>query len=426
MPGKRAVGPSKRGAARLFEYQGLWLGLEAKTGIYNIHWYAGGRRVKRKTTGTRDLEEAKQKLIEAAQATPPDDPQNPTVVDIAAVKRFYFEHHVTKRVRDTVGPARAYKLLLDYLAHVKEEPKVASFTLARQVGFMKWLAGHHDLSNKTISTYLSYIKAGFRFASRPHLIKDMRKGEREVQILSTPPHIDDSEERVARETKLPVSQPREWTPTDAELAAMLDAAEGEELEGMFRYMIMALNTWARPEAITQLSVLKQVDWDAGIITLNPPGRAQNKKRRPRIRLTDNLRAWLLYWNLDKPIVYFGRPVGRVDNRTLKKVAERAGVDPTPVNRYMLRHYMATRIRRTGVSKEQRELWLGHADPKHRQTAWYESFDPDYLEEAMRGTDAIMLELNQLCRRRALIAPTVARIAVQLSVIQGNKTGTLGE
>ena len=91
---------------------------------------------------------------------------------------------------------------------------------------------------------------------------------------------------------------------------------------------------------------------------------------------------------------------------------------------MLRHYMATRICRVaGVSKEERELWLGHADPKHRQTAWYESFDSDYLEAAMRGTDAIMLELNQLCRRRSLIAPTVVRTAVQLSVIEGSKTGT---
>jgi integrase len=355
---------------------------------------------------------------------PPDDPQDPAVVDIAAAKRFYFQHHVQKRVRDQNGPKRAFAYLLQYLASVGVEPKVAAFTLARQVGFMKWLATHHALSNKTISTYLSYIKAAFRFCARPHLIKDMRKGEQEVQILSNPPYIDDSEERVGRETKLPVSQPREWTPTDAELAAMLDATEGEELEGMFRYMIMALNTWARPEAITELSVLKQVDFKAGIVNLNQPGRVQNKKRRPRIRLTDNLRAWLLYWNLDKPITYFGRTVARVDNRTLKKIAVRAGVDPANVNRYMLRHYMATRIRRVaGVSKEERELWLGHADPKHRQTAWYESFDPDYLEAAMRGTDAILAELNQLCRRRSLIAPTVARTAVLLSVVKGNKTGT---
>jgi integrase len=248
---------------------------------------------------------------------------------------------------------------------------VAAFTLARQVGFMKWLATHHELSNKTISTYLSYIKAGVRFCSRPHLIRDMCGKECEVLILSSAPLIDDSEHTVADQTKLPVSLAREWRPTDAQLAAMFDVtADAPELEAMFRYMIMALNTWARPEAITELSVRNQVDFESGIITLNPPGRVQNKKRRPRIRLADNLRGWLLYWNLDKPIVYFGRAVGRVDNRTLKKIAARAGVDPARVNRYMLRHYMATRIRRVPgipVPREERAVWLGHRDPKHRQT-----------------------------------------------------------
>jgi hypothetical protein len=77
------------------------------------------------------------------------------------------------------------------------------------------------------------------------------------------------------------------------------------------------------QAIIELSVLQQVDFAMGIVTLNPP-RPQNKKRRPRIRLTDNLRGWLLHWNLDKPITYFGRPVGRVDNRTLKRLAAKAG------------------------------------------------------------------------------------------------------
>jgi hypothetical protein len=104
---ERKAGPGKRESDRLFQYQGFWLGIEGKTGIYNIHWYAGAQRVKRKTTGTRDLEEAKQKLIEAAQAAPPDDPQDPAVVDIAAVQRFYWQHHVQKRARDKSGPKRS-------------------------------------------------------------------------------------------------------------------------------------------------------------------------------------------------------------------------------------------------------------------------------------------------------------------------------
>jgi hypothetical protein len=42
---------------------------------------------------------------------------------------------------------------------------------------------------------------------------------------------------------------------------------------------------------------------------------------------------------------------------------------------------------------------------------------------MRGTDAILLVLNQLCGRRSLIAPNVARTAVQLAVVKCDKTGT---
>jgi integrase len=293
-----------------------------------------------------------------------------------------------------------------------------------------WCRDEHKLSSKTISTYLSYVKAGLRFCSRPHLVKDARGRQREVQILSGAPHINDSEDHVVNETKLPRSEPRKWRPTDAQLAAIFDAIEPgrEDHEAIFRYMIMALNTWARPEAITQLSVKDQVNFQEGIVLLNPPGRAQNKKRRPQIRLTDNLRGWLLYWNLDKPITYFGRSVGRVDNRTLKKLAGKAGVDPTHVNRYMLRHYMATRIRRVAgipVPREQRAASMGHSDPKHKQTEWYEAFDPDHLEEAMRATDEVMAALNQLCQRRKLVAPTVANTTLRLSIVQGGKMEASG-
>ena len=75
-----------------------------------------------------------------------------------------------------------------------------------------------------------------------------------------------------------------------------------------------------------------------------------------------------------------------------------------------------------VPREERAVWLGHKDPEHKQTEWYESFDPDYLEAPMRATDAVIAAINHLCRRRSLIAPIVARTALQLSVLRGGKTG----
>jgi hypothetical protein len=42
---------------------------------------------------------------------------------------------------------------------------------------------------------------------------------------------------------------------------------------------------------------------------------------------------------------------------------------------------------------------------------------------MRATDAVMTGLNMPCR--SLIAPTVANTTLQLSIVQGGKTGTSG-
>jgi hypothetical protein len=78
-------------------------------------------------------------------------------------------------------------------------------------------------------------------------------------------------------------------------------------------------------AICELSVKAQVRFDAGLVDMNPPGRAQNKKHRPTIRLTDNLRGWLVHWNLDRPMMRGEKPLKAVANRTLQKAAKAGGV-----------------------------------------------------------------------------------------------------
>lgn len=328
---------------------------------------------------------------------------------VATVRRFYWKHHAHK-IRSQDAARRAFFLLYQYLKSCVKEgaPKVGHFTLARQHDFMLWCRDKHGLKAKSISTYLSYIKAAFRFAATPRLVDDGLGGEkREVRILSQAPHVVDGEGAISKITGLPRSRPRDWIPQDHELAAMID---GIEHEHVFRYVVMALNTWARPEAILELDVSKQVYFDHGLIDLNPPGRPQNNKRRPLIRLTNNLRAWLLYWNLDRPIVENGYPVQQVDNRTLKKAAKRGGA-PTLFTKYTFRHYMATRVRRVPgirVDREERADWMGHADPRHHQTQWYESFDPDYLESCMRATDALIEHIDTLCKKRSLFPPTVER------------------
>lgn len=341
-------------------------------------------------------------------AEPPDEPLDERNVTLAAVRRHYMRHHGEK-IRSAAAAKRALGLLSEYAQTFVEEraPTVADFGLARQHGFMRWCRDKHALSNKSISIYLSYIKAAMRFAATPILVTDHRGEEREARLLRAIPYVEDGEEKIARVTGLPRSRPRDWVPSDAELARVIDAIEHEHV---FRYVVMALNTWARPEAILELDV-KQVDFERGLIELNPPGRRQNNKVRPTIRLTTNLRGWLLHWNASRPVSVNNSPAENVDNRTLRKAADRAGVTSGRFSKYTLRHYMATRVRRVDgipVSREERATWMGHVDPHHRTTeAHYESLDPDYLLNAARATDAILTQLDMLCRTRRLVPPNAA-------------------
>jgi integrase len=193
---------------------------------------------------------------------------------------------------------------------------------------------------------------------------------------------------------LPDSTPREWIPSFEQLGQFIDAIDARQ-ENLFRFVMLALNTWARPEALIDFRADTQVDWAFGVVDLNPPGRRQTKKQRPKIKLTDNLAEWLRHWSANAPMVWDGQPVTTM-KRTFKRHALACGLPQ--FTQYGIRHFMATYVRhaKPPVSKEQRDVWLGHAD---RRTAnWYEHRDPEFLEDARRATDTIIAELQRYARR----------------------------
>lgn len=167
--------------------------------------------------------------------------------------------------------------------------------------------------------------------------------------------------------------------------------------------MLALNTWARPGAILSLNLKRQINDNSGIVHLNPEGRRQNKKYRPDIRLTDNLSAWVKEWDCEYPISREGEPLTTI-KKVFKAHAKRMGMPQmTP---YSLRHFMGTNIRRVEgceVSREQRQEWLGHKPQD--TTSWYEHFDPEWLREAMMGTDRILSRLDGLLKTRTLVPIT---------------------
>jgi len=334
---------------------------------------------------------------------PEEQVGSPKAVHLASVFKFYEVNHGPS-IRGLAQAQRPAALCLEFMQKSTDTPLpvVADFTMLRQHAFMCWLRDR-GLTVKTISTYQSMIKAALNYAATPRLIVDSRGIEREGQMLEHKWTVFDSEDYVSKITGLPMPQPVKFLPTDDELARFIDAIGHEHI---FRYVILALNLWARPEAIMDLDVQKQVDFEKGLIDLNPPGRRQNKKVRPTIRLTENLKGWLLHWNLAKPIVRRGEIVKEINAKTFEAIAAKAGVPD--LTRYTLRRYMATRVRRLpdGVRppREERSTWMGHTDPVFRTTEkFYEVFDPCYLINVAQATDQIMLILDQKCSR-SLFSP----------------------
>jgi integrase len=394
-----------------FEIGGQWLGQEQEGGNFYRYWYQPGkpgkrRNICRRSLGTKSLEEAKRKLAEFIVGSPPDEATAPDNVFLVTVKKFYMDNHGNETV-SVAAANRAWDLVFHYLKEERElsAPMVSDFSLPWQHAFFKWARQTHELSAKSISNYMITIKASIAMAAKPIVAQDARGVQKEVTILSQPVYIESSERFIAKFLKAPRSRPRASIPDLQELAAFFDAIQEEHT---FRYCIIALNTWARTEAICQLDFGRQVDFKRNLIDMNPEGRPQNNKIRPMIPLTENLRSWALFWNQDRPINYQGEPVASVDARTLKKIAERAGIGK--VTPYTLRHFIGSNIRSMpgiDVSREQRAEWMGHVDPDNRTTEeWYETFDPDYLEAPRRATDAIMQKLHSLAKR-SLFAPNMS-------------------
>lgn len=203
--------------------------------------------------------------------------------------------------------------------------------------------------------------------------------------------------------------------THAPFVGMLKQAQGEpkgrplsvdEIATLFltasphvKTMIMlGIGTGARPEAICDLT-WAQIDFDIGVIDLNPQGRVQTGKYRPVVKLPPSLADWLctLSRPCDAVVQFRGRSTHRYHNawQLSKKRAGLSGV----VSPYSLRHSVARWLRSKGVPAWETAAQLGHpAGPRLSITERYTSHSPDYLVNACAALD----ELVSLVLRRAAI------------------------
>jgi integrase len=397
-------------ARRLWEYGGYWIGRATGSDyFYACWWDKRAGRTRRRSLDTKVFAEAQDRLIELAGSTQINASRSPDAVLLIAALDFYYENDV--KSKPSAKPAfRAMQLIVEYVnERIGSNARVSHFTSLRQREFMRWCVEKYGHSAGTVARNLSVASAAFGFCRKPQLVRDGFGNEIEVTLLDSAPAVCTQSKEVARLTELPESSPREWIPTFEELGRFIDTIDVRQ-ENLFRFVMLALNTWARPEAIIDFRADTQVDWAFGVVDLNPPGRRQTKKHRPKIKLTDNLAEWLRHWDTSAPMVWNDRPV-----TTMKKTFKRhaIGCGLPQFTQYTIRHFMATYVRhaKPPVSKEQRDVWLGHDD--RRTAKWYEHRDPEFLEDARRATDTIIEELQQHAHRALSARKLRAKASIQL-------------
>lgn len=338
-------------------------------GVFYAYW-SEGRRSRRASMGAKDEVQAQARfahwLIGQAAGGRPE--QGPLVAyTIADLWGVYLDKHVG--TDDVVGKATigyAWKNLEPHFGHLRLDQlgqnEVDAFIQAR-------MAGRTGRPSKpvTIRRELLSLMAGINFCAKPPLQIIEKTHIPFVKL----PHAGEPRDRwlrveeikrlldAARELRIDAAQ---FRPNEAKAAERLSRGE--------RFLWLAIETAARKQAILDLE-WSRVDFEAGVIFYDVPGRKKTKKSRAAVAMSASLRPVL-------ERAYAQRVVRDLNGKVLathalvldngaavwpviQKIATRAGFSAqdkaargekpkgTGISPHVLRHSAATLMARRGVS-----------------------------------------------------------------------------
>jgi integrase len=179
-------------------------------------------------------------------------------------------------------------------------------------------------------------------------------------------------------------------------------------EGHWRdLMIIIIGTACRAEAARALTI-EQMDFENGLITLNPEGREQTIKYRPVVRMPDTVRrrfqgrpaGFLVRWR--------GERIGKHE-KVMRAARERAGLGKD-VNLYSVRHTCSRWMRSQGVSMDDIGCQLGHKPEGSETTMIYVTFSPDYLRAPCAALEKLLQAVcGQVTGKLPLETPAFPRV-----------------
>lgn len=357
---------------RIFEYENHWLVKRTDTPNYHVYWCRPGtRRVRRKSTGTSNFEEAKRRLIEIARQRNGPVRRTPDAVPVLAVLADYVE--ITMRDKPSRFRAKqSLELWADFLER-EDLSFVSELSLDVQQRYVDWRRGllrdaGHAASNATIQRDLTDLKAAVRAY--------WKRG-----LIDTTPHV----------MALPQPEPRQRYLSRAEFDRLLSECREPHLR---LFVLLAIHTLQRPGAILELTT-PQVDLDRGVIDFLPPWqRTQTSKRKAVVPISEGIRGPLteaVRSSLQGFVVeYDGAPMRSI-RTSFNKARDRAGLGKE-VCPYVLRHTGSTWLAAAGVPLRQIAGMLGHADTRTTERH-YAKHAPEYLKQATGAMDRLLGSRN---------------------------------
>ncbi len=220
-----------------------------------------------------------------------------------AVLGIYTETH-GPQIRSEEYALRVKDLVRDYLAAhklTKETAAVVIWTPSRQLDFAQWLNTTFGHAPSTIARTFAVMSAAFKDAAKVKMRMDVFGRQIEGALMSHSPDFKWNEVKLRKALQLPAKETETFVPTLDEMARFVDALQTEHLK---RWALLALATWARPEAVTDFDPYTQWDRRTNVINLDVKGRVETTKRRARIvccrTLAGMLDKWMVPRTFDDP------------------------------------------------------------------------------------------------------------------------------
>jgi len=337
---------------------GYWISKRPNSAQWCRTWFdPDSRQTRRASLGTDDLAAAEIALAEWITRNVATQRAEPCDVTVARVFTRYHQQHG----QHLIGAASQRASLAMMLQHLPEGITVGELKLDAQADVVRAMkaAGYGD---GTVKRAMGAAKAAVNWA--------WRNGELDRPI----PFI-----------RIQEGQGRERVLSSAELARLWDADMPDHVRA---FLAILIGTAARPEAALQLTRF-QCDLDRGTINLNPPGRAQTKKRRPILPMADWLRPWIAAAD-GHLVAYRGRPVQKIAG-AFQTLRDAAGFGPD-VTAYTIRHSVATELMARGVPELDIASIMGHRMPNSRTTGRYLHVAPERLSIARKALDDLAKDI----------------------------------